>query len=469
MRSIYIIFGVLIFFTNTLMAEPRSLMQRLNGDSTLTASHTILFKETTKKRSEDFRASVNLTTPYLNYPDNKLRTDEKRSIMLLNHENIEELEYELKKEIYKVSQNKGPLKFKNTGLSSFHIFANFVHSRPGSNEPDFYIAMIPKNIDVKKVIFQIEWFGSGAGAHTQIRMIFDQPIMAIPQRSTDYSAQIVSNISDTESTNSIGVADIIFSPETVQVESGQLNEAPFKGIMGEYGTALQFFSTPVKAKKQIGVSVVKEYEILNLEQSQKNAVFNAAISTSNKEEETTIYHTIFNSCVTHTLRALQGTYNSKNKTYQGLSGIDTHLFNPYSVLEKISKSYRGGTRYRGTLNDEFSYLVNNKVMTEDARKATESYKKIAPLTENILKNEAFDRIMRQLAFFILDEGITYDQIQGLTPLASQKGATIADIPKTDASKAVIAKISNLWTNSEFKNHPIEDFFRALTGLKTQAP
>lgn len=388
--------------------------------------------------------------------------DLRRSIVLID--NLEEagLENQLSERIKQVVNNQwnNSHKFKKKGLQNFYILANFVHHINEDSDPSFFVAIIPKTAAIENIIFQVEWFGQGVGAHTQIRFQLDQAIVAIPQWDDEYTPQIISHN---------GRADLVYSLQAARVEGGEEDWSPTLGLMGEYANALQFFSVQSKAKKQIYANVVNQYRINGLSSDQKRSIFLQALNSSHELQETTIYNTVFNSCITHSLLSLRGSFAESSKTHTGLSQINPVWFNPYSIVDRLESAGVSLTALE-TMNTEFKklgYDRHGSIFTEALRQQTNSYKLLAPLQDSLLKDERLESFVRKMALFIVDEEITASQFNDFLKVVKEHYGQSDLLKKMDNKmKVLFAEIENFW-NEEFQGRSIEDFFKAFYAMETQ--
>ena len=103
-------------------------------------------------------------------------------------------------------------------------------------------------------------------------MVLNTQVVAVPQFDQSYSAFVFDNGQNQ--------GDITYTLQAARVEGGEQDWAPLKGVMGEFGNALQIFNTRTLAMDQIKRSYVKEYRIPNLTDIQKNDIFKTAILDS---------------------------------------------------------------------------------------------------------------------------------------------------------------------------------------------
>ena len=177
-----------------------------------------------------------LKTPVRKSGENRLNLDNKRSIVSIDQNNISDLDQGLQLAIQNVVSNKTETKYKVTGINNFHVFGNFVASQNTLSAPEFFIAIIPKSAKPKDIILQAQWFAEGVGGHNQLRIKMNQSIVAIPQQSDIYTPITLDG-------------DLTYTLQATRVQGGQKRWSPFVGIMGEFGVALQFYSTPRSCKR----------------------------------------------------------------------------------------------------------------------------------------------------------------------------------------------------------------------------
>lgn len=425
MKLVGLSVGLLLFVANAFAIEPRSYAQRIFSPAYMSDSQPIQIKNGSELKTISLSNSLG---------GKQLKTEDRRSIVLL--EDLEQIEADLSEPLVQKIKKATP-----GGLQKFYVFANFVHSNPRNTDVnEFFIAVIPKSAKVEKVFLQTEWFGGGAGAHNQVRMILNKPIVLIPQ------------VSD-ESPIELKVADIIYSLQAVRVEGGDQNWDPLKGTMGEFANALQIYSTTSLARMQIPTSVVENNEILGLTDEQRKLIFEKALYTSNLYQEAGIYNTVFNSGVTHTLIALVA----------GIPRIDVYHFNPYSVLDMVRKAHKGTIRSAGTMNAEFPKLVG-RVMTWQRLKEAPAYGKVEPLLP-IISTPTFDNVVRDIALFVAEKKINYSEVKSIVA-GIRAGKTLGEIDKTAEGKKFIDHVATLWSK-EFPGKNLKVFFESVDGLKSQ--
>lgn len=385
------------------------------------------------------------------YKGELLRTSDEdlnRSIVLIDtREKIEDLPDGLRDQVLRAVAKKG--------LDYYYVFANFVHSAVLNPEKaEFYVALLPRNSKVQNVSLQVEWFGMGVGAHAQVRLKMDKQLIIIPQSYED-----VPPILPYQS------GDLIYSLQAIRVD-GQANDwNPLKGIMGEFANALQFFSTPAKARMKITKSVIDSYEIRGLTQKERNNILTSALKISDKQQEEEIYNTVFNSCITHALIALQSS----------ISTIDINHFNPYSLVNSVEASFAEFNKFRSngdklslkreeSLNKEFSQLADGELMTMERIKSTPLYSQTAPFLPIVMRPE-FDDIVRQLTYFIVERQITYPQVAAVWA-EIKSGKKLSEVSENKEFQELVAKITPAWQEA-FPGQEIDVLFQALEAMKTQ--
>ncbi len=446
----------LLFFCNVALATPRGLSERINGVGYLPTSETVLLDQPIEGLDGTPKTSVTLSTPNRPGQGNRLKLDEKRSVVKIDEQSIKDLDQDLQLAILEVVNNKSSslqergVTFPEEGLANFHVFGNFRAARTPNDASDWFIAIVPISVEITEVIFQMEWFGGGAGAHTQIRMVSDYPIVAIPQSSDTYEPYVFANYNNQ--------GDMIFTLQATRVQGGEQDWEPLKGVMGEFGIALQIFETRTLALDQIKRSVVKEYQLSGLSRKQKKNIFLEALQLSHSQDQPSIYNTVFASCVTYALKALKA----------GIPSIQTSWFNPYSIVEKVSTAHGQGLDFTGTMNDSFGPLIDGEVMTLE--KIIQNNQQLTSLVNSlrrpILENKSFDQLIQKIALFIVEEGFTYSQVEEFMQAMKQPNSKVASSPQTRDGRRLTAEINRIW-NENFPDRSIEDFFKALQSLQTQ--
>ncbi len=478
MKSFSFLFLTVFLSSSFLLANQldveRTFLQRISGDNAYLPQYQDieLGEEIDGLKDGEKISSLILSSPTREADGNQLKLESKRSIVLMDESSLGELDESLADAITEVVDNKSELlnelniEYSKPGIENFYVLGNFEAARTPGAESEWFVALIPKDVVVEKVILQTEWFGSGAGGHNQIRMILNQPVVGIPQSSHSHTPFVFAYDGDK--------GDITYALQAARVKGGEQDWAPLKGVMGEFGNALQFFDTRTLALDQITRSVVDDLVVLDVEsvtgstekakiRKQTSSVLVQAIVDSDSEQELSIYHTVFASCVTYALKALKA----------GIPEIKTTWFNPYSINVQVQNVLGSNwTLIRSSMNDTYGpYLesLGGDVMTWE--KIRKTHPQMSNLVRNlkgpVLQNPAFDRIVQKVAVFIIQEGITYSQVKNFVEKAKQHGAVLADIPKSSEGQQLMLQIEELWKQA-FPGRPVEDFFKALEGLQTQA-
>lgn len=434
-------FLLIILFSSFTLAEIRSTSQRLSGFGHLDKQTDVNFPREIIDFEGNPRSLVKLTTPHTSFTDSLLNLEKTRSLVRISSKDLSELDSGTKgssqkdailSAIRKLKSKKASR--KKAKFSDFWVLGNFVHTLTEDSQPSFFIVVIPIDIKVEKLIFQTEWFGNGLGGHAQLRMVLSESIYAIPQSADQYSA--------IEVANSDGKADLIYSLQAAR--RGDKSEwSVFEGLMGEYGNALQLFSTRAKAKNQIFDSVVTQHEIVGLKTIPKKKVFLQALKNSTKLSETTIYNTVFNSCITHAVLTLKPAFKN----------LDTLIFNPYTMLKNLNDA---GAKFNQlpNLNTEFANYARyakdgQSIKTEAQRRSEKGYIQLQPFENNLLQSDEFEEFIRKLAIFIIDEKIQYSEVasflEGLDSVLSNEKKV--DKALGEAGKLIYDQISNFVSQS----------------------
>ena len=468
MKPFYSLFVCALLFSSTSFAYNRGLQERIDGVGQIATETTISLGQGVVDFSGQNREELTLTTRHTQVPNSNLILDQKRSIKLLDSYDIEELDVSLRDLILKELKSSG-------GMDDNFVMANFVHHMSPADNQDFFIAIIPKDISVERVIFQVEWFGNGTGGHNQVRMVLDQPITLIPQKADVYTSMILQNEN--------GKADIVYSLLAAPVLGGEKGWGPLSGIMGEFSNALQFFSVEAMAKRQIYVSVIDQHELTNLSALQKRAILDAAMITSDQLEETTIYNTILNSCVTHSMIALRGSKDSTTGEHLGIKNINTQIFNPYTVIAQLKETPLDASGNKKlevkkiirTMNEEFSqFEAYGEIMTEAKRRSTNSYQTLAPLEATLFADlsvaKKVEDIIRKIAIYIVDNKVTYQGATEFIEKAKQvatREARAEDI-FDEKSNQFFNNISTAWEAAvDSGKHPLTELLTFLSSVQSQ--
>jgi hypothetical protein len=457
-------------------ATPRSLSERLDGIATTRASQELPllleFPPTQDARANSrglYEFNMTLTTE----ENRRLKLEEKRSIVMINEANIEEtgLDEELKNKIYEVVNNpsvvQGYYHSGPTGLNAFYVFGNY-RARPFPQaNPIWYLAIIPKNIRVEEVILQTEWFGTGAGAHSQVRMILNKPVIGIPQRDGEYTP-IPFNAPEYGEKG-----EITYNLQAVRMVGGEQEWSPLGGIMGEFSVALGFYDTRSLALDQIKRSVIDDHLLLNLSEAAKKAVLVRALETSNDQGvEGGIYNTVFASCITFALNALKA----------AIPNIRTTWFNPYTYVRKVSEAHRGGTRATfSSMNDIYGpYFDNNdEIMTWEKIRTGESSRQAyaavnRPGIRQLIRTDALEEVVQRLSILLNQQGWKYSQVKEFMALINESGLSIQEATNSLAAgnkedvAAFLQQLRSTWQASSLSSeHTLDEFFQALRGLQSQ--
>lgn len=444
----------------------RSLMERMNGVANLPYSEVITLNAPIGEIQK-----IRLSTPERSEGGSQLKLQKKRSIVLIDNQNFKDLAPEIQTALFNVIANRSAsiqaqnqtyrrqhikqhLHFSSQNINDYYIFANFqasTDSKPGSS---WFVAILPKTVQVERVFLQTEWFGSGAGAHNQIRMILDTPIIGIPQEGASTEPVVFD-------WNGLGKGDLIYTLNATRVEEGEQDWHPLNALMGEFGIALKIVDTKTLALEQIQKAVIDEHELLNLQPEQGKAILVHALTESDRRQELSIYNTVFASCVTYAMAALKA----------GIPQIDSNWFNPYSLIENVSAAHGKGTSFRrSAMNDVFAPFLQRgqKVMEWQDIQSAQLYQLVQPV-KPLLRNPEFDQLIQQVALYIIKEGITYDQVKAFMQSLRESGMNVKKAKKSLSTKGKVFlnSIVERWESSQLGSLPIEDFFKALQGLQTQ--
>ena len=372
--------------------------------------------------------------------EKELRRDKRSIVLIQKSEQLNDLPEPLVQKI-RAAMDRGQ------NLRDYYIFANFVHSSlPDTDKTNHYIAVIPRNIRIEKLILQVEHFGSGLGVQTQLRFVLNQGFKMIPQESDSYPILTLDK------------GDLIFSLQTTAAIVVDKTWNPLKSLTGELANALQFASTEAMAKKQITSSVVESYEFVDWDSIQKKSVFERALSNSNREQENGIHNLVFNNGVTHTLLALKAGDNS----------IRTAHFNPYSMVEMLNSTMSTKLRPLPKLNEEFATLIlkDEEVMSWDKIQKKKSYKKLAPLMD-LVRLPSFEQVLREVTEFIIEQKMTYPSIQQVYSDGNRVGdRKTANLSQQKLAPALRKKVESAWKSRFPKRDPME-FFKVLETLNSQ--
>lgn len=422
----------LLFLAHTGWPQERSILSKIYDSSFMTSQQQLGLVD-----SVGNQRTLLLTS---RLGEKELRRDQRSIVLIQDFEQLNDLPEPL---IQKIRASMD----KNQNIRDFYIFANFVHSSiPDTDKTNHYIAVIPRKVRVEKLILQVERFGSSVGAQIQLRFVLNQGFKMIPQESDSYPILTLNK------------GDLIYSLQTTATMELEKTWNPLKSLTGEFANALQFASTEAKAKQKITRSVVESYEFADWNTSQKKAVFERALSNSHRQQENGIHNLVFNSGLTHTLLALKA----------GHKGIRTAHFNPYSLVEMLESSMGTKLHPLPNLNEEFASLIpkHGEMMTWDKIQKQEAHKKIAPLMD-LLRNPAFEQVLREVSEFIIERKITYPSVQQAYQDGNKNGdrETATFSPKQLGS-ALWKKVKLTWKTRFPKRDP-QDFFKTLELLRSQ--
>ena len=450
----------------------RSLIQRLAGDQAfLPTSQTIPLDSAVANFRGEAVSSLTLTAPQRSNRDNLLLLkDKRRSVVKITQSNISQLGDEMQTAISQVVNNNSStlrdenIQYSQTGLNEFMVFGNFAASREPGMPLEFFVAVIPKNTRFHQVSFQTEWFGGGPGAHNQVRFVFDKPIVAIPQNGDNYVPVIFNHYQ--------GRGDITFTLQAARVQGGDPEWSPIKGLMGEYGVALQIYDTRTLAVEQIQRSVMDDLYIIDvanansaddvIAMSEKaKSMLQGAIDMADREQELSIYNTVFASCVTYALKVVK----------MGFPQVSTLWFNPYSAHLRIA-ALLGNTRLeRASMNEAHGESVRSlggEVMAHELGQSQDAATtQLVRSLNPILQSEEFDRVIHMIAAFIVQENIRVEQVNAFAQgVMNYTGNNLESVAATPEGQQLARQMQELWQR-EFPGADIAQLIGALQTLRTQ--
>ncbi len=471
MKSFAFLFLSVFLSSSFLLANQldsdRSILQRMTGDNAyLPATQSIdLGEEINGLNPGEKISALTLNTPHAG---KSLQLQGKRSIVLLEESDLNQVDESLKMAIQEVVNNKSEalkeigIEYSKPGVENFYVLANYEASQSAGAPSEWFVAVIPHDVVVEEVILQTEWFGTGAGGHNQVRLILDTPVVAIPQSAHTHTPFVF---------DYNGKGDLTYALQAARIQGAEQDWAPLKGVMGEFSNALQLFDTRTLALDQISRSVIDGLTVLKIDENmtaaekrevgkKTKAVLVKAIVDSDSEQELSIYNTVFASCVTYALKALKA----------GIPEIKTTWFNPYSIERNVVQAMGISTnKVLNSMNDQYGPLLRSlggKVMTRKEIAKTKAANAVRSLREPVLMRTEFDEIVQKITVFIIQEGITYNQVQIFIEEAQKPDVDFDKIAKTDAGKQLLTQIRQHWEQS-FEGRDLADFFKALKGIQTQ--
>jgi hypothetical protein len=126
---------------------------------------------------------------------------------------------------------------------------------------------------------------------------------------------------------------------------------------------------------------------------------------------------------------------------------------------------------RNSMNDQYGPLLESlggRVVTRSQIEATPLGKIVRAIKRPILQNPQFDQIVREVTLFIVQERITYPQLQSFVEKAQEPNVNLLELAETEAGRHLMQRIQKLWSESEsLQGRDIQDFFRALRVMQTQ--
>lgn len=264
-----------------------------------------------------------------------------------------------------------------------------------------WLALIPKDVVVKNIYLQTEWFKEGVGGHAQIRYQLNQDITLIDRAlltadaktqlknlklqdftKTDWKTRFLTN----ESVIKIP-GDITFTLMAIRYEGGPEDWGAISGLTGAFANALTFTSTDHIAVMQGRENFIEQLQ-LNNAKINGTKTLHYALNYSNGTQEKEIYHLIFNSCINASLRVLASAYKD----------INIFKFNPYTFSEQFAKLKT--SQQPQSLNQEYETATQVRYIAP----------KVAPYL-NIIQSPQFEVFVQQFAYKNLD--LNYEEMSHL--------------------------------------------------------
>ncbi len=435
------------------MAELKSPLQRINSVNSIDPSTKIHLRPSITDFEDNERSYVVLKTRYKSIPQANIINDQKRSLFTIDDLKSSGLEPQLIERIEQVINNKWLSKnnFKKTGLDNFYIIGNFLHKTNSQNNSNFFIAIIPKYALIDNIYLQLEWFKSSSGGRSHIRFTLNTEIVLIPQWDDSYSPILLSEQ---------GKSNITYSLLTAKVEGGR-TESSSLGLTSEYANVLQISSTVLHTNHQMTLSNIEQYKIHNLTQSQKKSILNQSLTIANELQESTIYNTVFNGAITHTVLALRGDFDSKTQTHQGLAQLNPSWFNPYTLVNRMTEVGIKMEQHQ-SLNYEFKNTINHQTTYKTERKTTNT-------DHSLMDNQKLEDLIRKVAFFLSDHGMKGSQANELFSLSTKQ---LMRVLKNKKSRLNSNKLMSLILNYQKVHFPetsIEDLMAGIKSVLNQQP
>lgn len=436
-------------------ASDRGLFERLNGEGSLPTEQTIELARPIQNFEGQLSKKITLRALHGDHQEQRLKLDKNRSIVLIDQKattrnnSINDLAPSLKKSVLNVVNGKSQvlaqrgIQYSKKGMENFYVFGNFRASRKIGDRAEWFIAIIPKSVQVEELFLDLAWLGSGAGANCQIRFTLNKPIVVIPQADETYVPQILEN--------GYGKGDLVFHTQATSIEKGKEKWSPMVGLSGAFGSALMLEDTRTLALEQIKSSVVKEYRLNNLNATEKKKILLMALQLSNAKQEMGIYHSVFAGATNASMRVLKA----------GIPAIDTTWFNPYTILQKVGRAHGRGMDYNGSLNDQFGPILDGKgVMSQELLQKSKDYK-FTSTRRHLLQSEIFEDFTQKVSLFLLDRGLSQDAER----LLSDQN-THGKLLKDKKDQKVWKQLSQNW-KKEFAKWSIQDLFKAIRAIDSQ--
>jgi hypothetical protein len=273
--------------------------------------------------------------------------------------------------------------------NGFRVFNNFVHGmkskRPfdklvATDEAQFWFAIIPKDAVASESIFQMEWFGSGAGGHAQIRVKLNSPILLVDPND-DKKSQFI-------------VGDFVYTLMAIGTENGQKSWGPLPGLTGVFANTYMLASTQHMANVQVHENYIEQFS-LKLSSDQNQKLLGHVLNRGSEVAEKEIYNLVYNSCIHAALKAVNA----------ARAGVDTWLFNPYLVVPHLKSLGIIAATPMISFNDEFKG-PQRTIETPENKKALELINK----NLNLIQSPAFQDSIRLLAQTVIEDRWTYNEL-----------------------------------------------------------
>lgn len=299
----------------------------------------------------------------------------------------------------------------------------------------FWKMIIPQNVKIDSAVLQVEWFGEGVGAHGQIRMKLNSPLLLISKEDPKEIKMIS--------------GDVVYTLMALRSKNGKQVWGPLTGLTGVFANSYSLATAQHMAYIQAQESFIEQFE-LNLNAEEKSKLLYHTLNFGTQAKETQIYNIIYNSCVHAVLRALN----------VAVPKVDEWSFNPYNLVPHLKSIGLIGKKLT-SVNKEFNSPVQ-------ALKNSENTKLLEFVSKNlsIIQSKPFNDSVKLLASIIIEDKWKYDELDTAIKALSSIKITNNETGKILPLKEVLALAQVALTNSDFPKSRLNDGAKSLNKLVT---